>query len=92
VVNEGDDRAQRVLGPIFAVVAQPSSDTLRWIISQRRPYETGVAFVIDTGIRAIGRALADAGWICVPVRDTDDPAAVWATVAGYTAETVQERR
>jgi uncharacterized protein (DUF58 family) len=90
--NEGDDRTQRVLGPIFAVVAQPSSDTLRWIISQRRPYETGVAFVIDTGIRGIGRALADAGWICVPVKDTDDPAAVWATVAGYTAETAEERR
>ncbi len=48
--------------------------------------------MIDTGKPEVWKALADAGWICVPVSDTDDPATVWGTVAGYTAETVAERR
>ncbi len=86
------ERAQRVLGPLFAVVAEPSADTLAWMISQRRPYETGVAFVIDTGNAHVWTALSDAGWTCVPVRDTDDPAQVWAEVAGFAAEVPQERR
>jgi hypothetical protein len=92
VSDPGDDRAQRVLGPIFAVIAEPSEETLRWMITQRRPYETGVAFVVDTGNPFIWEALTDAGWICVPVTDTDDPAQVWAGVAGYAAETPMERR
>jgi len=87
-----EERAQRVLGPIFAVVAEPSAETLRWMISQRRPYEAGVAFVIDTGNPHVWTALSEAGWTCVPVKDTDDPARVWAEVAGFSAELPQERR
>ncbi len=87
-----EDRAQRVLGPLFAVVAQPSADTLRWMIGQRRPYETAVAFVIETGDGNVWTALSEAGWTCVPVTDTDDPARVWAAVAGFAAGVPQERR
>jgi uncharacterized protein (DUF58 family) len=83
--EELEERAQGNLGPIFAVVAQPSVETLHWILAQRRPYESGIAFVIDTGDPTIWTALAEAGWTCVPVRDTDDPALVWASVGSFTA-------
>lgn len=86
------ERAQRVLGPLFAVVAEPTADTLAWIITQRRPYETGVAFVIETGNKHVWTALSEAGWTCVPVTDTDDPARVWAAVSGFAADMPQERR
>jgi hypothetical protein len=92
VGNGNDERAQSALGPVFAVVADPSAETLRWISAQRRPYEAGVAFVIDTGNPAALRALQAAGWICVPVTDTSDPAQAWARVAGVTARTPAERR
>jgi uncharacterized protein (DUF58 family) len=85
VGEELEERAQGNLGPIFAVVAEPSIETLRWILAQRRPYETGMAFVIDTGNHEAWTALAEAGWTCVPVRDSDDPALVWASVGSYTA-------
>jgi uncharacterized protein (DUF58 family) len=84
-VGGDDDRAQGNLGPIFAVVAAPSEDTLRWMLAQRRPYETGVAFVIDTGHPDVWTAFAEAGWNCIPVRDTDDPALVWASVGSFSA-------
>jgi uncharacterized protein (DUF58 family) len=83
--EELEERAQGNLGPIFAVVAEPSVETLRWILAQRRPYETGVAFVIDTGNPQIWTALVEAGWTCIPVHDTDDPALVWASVGSFTA-------
>jgi uncharacterized protein (DUF58 family) len=85
VGGDVEERAQGNLGPIFAVVAEPSVDTLRWILAQRRPYETGVAFVIDTGNAHIWTALVEAGWTCIPVRDTDDPALVWASVGSFSA-------
>jgi uncharacterized protein (DUF58 family) len=87
----GEDRSQSVLGPIFAVVADPSPESLKWIASQRRPYEAGVAFVIQTGETYVSEALTEAGWTCVPVRDTDDPAIVWAHVANYLAPTIADQ-
>jgi hypothetical protein len=93
VVGDGnDERAQGALGPVFAVVADPSTETLHWISAQRRPYETGVAFVIETGNHAVLEILEAAGWICVPVTDTADPARAWARVANLTAQTPAERR
>jgi uncharacterized protein (DUF58 family) len=85
-VGQGsDDRAQTVLGPVFAVVADPSAASLSWIAGQRKTYETGIAFVLETGNTRVRDALDAAGWICVPVRDTDDPAIAWASVASYAA-------
>jgi len=93
LVGDGnDERAQSALGPVFAVVADPAAETLRWIIAQRRPYESGVAFVIDTGNPAVLHALKAAGWTCVAVTDTTDPAQAWAGVAGITAQTPAEHR
>ena len=87
-----DDRAQNALGPVFAVIADPTPETLRWILSQRRPYEAGVAFVIESGNPGIQKVLTDAGWICVPVTDKADPAVAWLSVLGITAQTPMERR
>jgi uncharacterized protein (DUF58 family) len=87
-----DERAQGALGPVFAVVAAPSPEALHWINAQRRPYETGIAFIIDSGDPTALQQLAESGWICVPVTDESDPARVWAAVAGYTAQTALDRR
>ena len=93
VIGDGnEERAQGAVGPVFVVVADPPAETLRWISAQRRPYETGVAFVIDTGNPAVLTILEAAGWICVPVSDTADPAQAWARVASLTAQSVAERR
>jgi uncharacterized protein (DUF58 family) len=92
VGDDADENAEGSVGPIFAVVADPSVETLRWIIAQRRPYETGVAFVIDTGNPHAWEALSGAGWTCIPARDTDDPALVWASVASFTAAHVTAQR
>jgi uncharacterized protein (DUF58 family) len=65
-------------GPLFAVVARPSTDTLRWISAQRERHENGVALVIDEPGSAAAEALGRAGWQCISVRTTDDPADVWS--------------
>ncbi|MCU1549926.1 MAG: hypothetical protein JWR36_486 [Glaciihabitans sp.] len=91
VGNRGTDRAQGVLGPIFAVVADPSRDSLEWIAAQRRPYEAGVAFILQTGSTRAWEQLAAAGWTCVPVVDTDDPAVAWASVSQYIPQSAAER-
>lgn len=87
----GADRAQAVVGPIFAVVADPSPESLDWIIAQRRPYEAGVAFVLQTGSNATEAALTSAGWTCVPVTDTEDPAVAWGSVGQYVTQNAAER-
>jgi len=87
-----DERGQAALGPVFAVMADPSSDTLRWISAQRRPYETGVAFVVDSGNPAIPEILDAAGWTCIPVTHTTDIGFAWASVARITSGPIAERR
>jgi uncharacterized protein (DUF58 family) len=81
-----DETSQRALGPIFAVVADPDEEALRWMLAQRRPYEPGVVFVIQTGSTRAWEAFAAAGWTCVPVRDTDDPGLVWASVPSFSTQ------
>jgi uncharacterized protein (DUF58 family) len=65
-------------GPIFAVLARPSAETLRWISSQRARHEHGVALVIDAPGSDAFESLTRAGWQCLSVSITDDPAEVWA--------------
>jgi uncharacterized protein (DUF58 family) len=65
-------------GPVFALLSRPSDDTLRWIASQRAKHEHGVALVVDDEGSAAMETLTRAGWQCVSVRVTDDPADVWA--------------
>jgi uncharacterized protein (DUF58 family) len=93
VVGDGnDERGQAALGPVFAVLADPASDTLRWITAQRRPYETGIAFVIDSGNPAIAEILEAGGWTCIHVTDTTDFAQAWARVAGITSQPIAGSR
>ncbi|GAB3605765.1 DUF58 domain-containing protein [Conyzicola nivalis] len=65
-------------GPIFAILSRPSDDTLRWVASQRAKHEHGVALVVDDAQSTTIESLTRAGWQCVSVRVTDDPADVWA--------------
>jgi uncharacterized protein (DUF58 family) len=81
-----EDRAEGVPGPIFAFLAEPDPSTLRWIIAQRRPYELGIAFVIGRRSSRAYDALIEAGWTCVPVRESDDPALAWASVARFAGQ------
>ena len=67
-------------GPLFAVLSRPTSESLRWISSQRERNEQGVALVIDHEGAAAFDTLTRAGWHCIAVRPTDDPAEVWAAV------------
>jgi len=93
VIGDGnDERALGALGPVFAVVADPSAETLRWITAHRRPYETGVAFVIESGNPAVAETFRSAGWICIPVTDRSDPAEAWASVARLAAQGLGDRR
>jgi hypothetical protein len=85
---ESEPRAEGSAGPIFAVVAEPAEDTLRWIVAQRRPREVGVAFVVGRRSATAFDTLAEAGWVCVPVRETDDPALVWASIARFSGQAV----
>jgi uncharacterized protein (DUF58 family) len=64
-------------GPVFAVVAAPSGDVLRWIVGQRAPHEHGVAIVVAAPGSATVETFARAGWHCVAVTAADDPAEVW---------------
>jgi len=81
----GGDRAAGAPGPVFAVLSDPDPATLRWIAAQRRPFELGVAFVIGRRAADAVDALSEAGWSCLPVLETDDPAAVWAAISPATA-------
>jgi uncharacterized protein (DUF58 family) len=90
--EDAGERAEGSVGPIFAVVADPSVEAMHWIIAQRRPYESGVAFVIDTGNPRAWDALSAAGWTCIPARDSDDPALVWASVASFSTAHVSGQR
>jgi len=65
-------------GPIFAILSRPSDDTLRWVSSHRAKNEHGIALVIDEPGSAATESLSRAGWQCIAVRVTDDPADVWA--------------
>lgn len=75
----GADPATRMgaAGSVFAVLSKPDAETLKWIASQRRPYETGVAFIV-AGSDAAVKGLSDAGWTCVRASEGDDPADVWS--------------
>jgi uncharacterized protein (DUF58 family) len=92
VGDANDERMLGALGPVFAVVANPPVESLRWIIAHRRPYEAGVAFVIESGNPAIAESLQAAGWFCVPVSEDSDPATAWAGVARMSAQTTGVRR
>lgn len=86
--DEGDDdraanRPDAALAPIFAIVASPQATTLEWMARHRRPYERGIAIVLDGG-DAI-ETFDAAGWTCVSASLDDSPAAVWAAATRGSA-------
>ncbi|MCU1425856.1 MAG: hypothetical protein JWM51_2147, partial [Microbacteriaceae bacterium] len=82
-------------GPLFAVLARPSDESLQWIASQRDSNEHGIALVIDAHASSASEALRRAGWQCIAVRTTDDPAEVWAAAlddSGVSGEALARPR
>jgi uncharacterized protein (DUF58 family) len=82
-------------GPLFAVLAHPSDDSLQWIVSQRDRNEHGIALVVDSAASSVAGALVRAGWQCISVSTTDDPADVWAAAlddTGVSADSLARPR
>lgn len=86
-------------GPLFALVGTPEPETVEWMLTQRRPGELAVAFMVRNssaldmldrsfGVPAaaprIAERLMDAGWLVVPVRAEDDHASAWEAVVAET--------
>jgi uncharacterized protein (DUF58 family) len=82
---KGEERAEGVPGPIFAILGEAEPETLSWIAAQRRPRELGVAFVLGRRSSRTYAVLEQSGWTCVPVRETDDPALAWASITRFSA-------
>jgi uncharacterized protein (DUF58 family) len=82
---QGEERAEGVPGPIFAILGEAEPETLSWIAAQRRPRELGVAFVLGRRSSRTYSVLEQSGWTCVPVRETDDPALAWASITRFSA-------
>ena len=72
-------------GPTFALLSDPDDEVVDWVLRQRRPGQAGSVFVV--GMRQEARErFVDAGWLCVDVSPSDDPADTWrssSTEAGY---------
>lgn len=86
-------------GPLVALMGSPTPQTVEWMLAQRRPGELAVAFPvhslspIDRIDRSFGvmpqssqvaHRFVEAGWLVVPVRPDDDPAAAWEAVVVET--------
>ena len=86
-------------GPLVALLGSPTHDTVDWMLTHRRPGELAVAFLVH-GLSPIDRIdrsfgvpreastiterFVEAGWLVVPVRPDDDPAAAWEAVVAET--------
>lgn len=90
LVESGHERLQRAAiadspGPIFAMLGDPEDLTVEWLIRHRRAGDVAIAFLVEPRPAVVER-LQGAGWLCVPVRPWDDPAAAWKAAtseAGY---------
>ena len=82
LVEERGAQAAREIaeGPVFAMVAHPDDDTLRWIIGLRKMHELGIAFVVDAS-PAVRAELELAGWHAVPVDSDTDVILAWLVLA-----------
>jgi uncharacterized protein (DUF58 family) len=81
----GEERADGVPGPIFAILGEAEPETLQWIAAQRRPRELGVAFVLGKRSARTYSVLEQSGWTCIPVRETDDPSLAWSSITRFSA-------
>lgn len=90
-------------GPVIAIAGHPSSPTVTWLAERRQTGQLAVAFLVQSlsplgrldpaldrrpGATPASEVLTDAGWLVVPVRTDDDPAAAWQAI---TVETGRAR-
>ncbi|MDH6181467.1 uncharacterized protein (DUF58 family) [Microbacteriaceae bacterium SG_E_30_P1] len=92
VAGERRPRSARESGPIIALVSAPSPAVIEWMLGKRQRGELAVAFIARglTAADHIGfgghspseaaRRFAEDGWLIVPVRSDDDPAAAWEAI------------
>ncbi len=67
----------RAHGSLFAVVADAEVHTVERLADQRAGFDRAIAFVVNPHNDSVLDALRRAGWNCLVVRSTDDPAEVW---------------
>jgi uncharacterized protein (DUF58 family) len=90
-------------GPVIAVAGHPTSPTVQWLSGRRQTGQLAVVFLVQSlsplgrldplldrrpGVTPASEVLTDAGWLVVPVRSDDDPAAAWQAI---TVETGRAR-
>lgn len=90
-------------GPVIAIAGHPNSRTVHWLSGRRQSGQLAVAFLVQSlsplgrldpvldrrpGVTPASEVLTDAGWLVVPVRSDDDPAAAWQAI---TVETGRAR-
>ena len=72
-------------GPMFAIVASPTDDTIEWMLRQRKPYDRAAALLVDSSAHVVER-FALAGWQYQVVDPNDDPATAWRRLLAQGAE------
>jgi len=93
--NTFDSYQPEGAAPVFAVLCQPSDATIDWAIAHRRPFERGIAVILQVGLPMMRDLLNPealstrqqfeaAGWQCIEAEPTDDAAAVWADLSAVT--------
>lgn len=97
--HERPARGHSTTGPLVALFGSPTPETIDWMLAQRRPGELAVAFPVHTltSLDRLGRSFGavpdasvaaqrftDEGWLVVPVRPDDDPAAAWQAIVVET--------
>lgn len=80
VKESGAPERPQAEGPVFALVAEPSTETLKWLIGMRKPFELGVVFVIGAS-RTVAGELDLAGWRVIPVDTYTDLTTAWLVLA-----------
>src|SRR5690606_7720485 len=66
----------RILGSVFAIVADAEPYTVERLAAQRVQFDLAIAFVVNPHSEVVLGPLREAGWVCVAVRPRDDLAAV----------------
>jgi uncharacterized protein (DUF58 family) len=73
-------------GPIFAIVATPSAETVEWMLRHRKPDDRAAVLLVGSPA-AVAEQFSRAGWQCQAVAPLDDdPTTAWAHLLAQSAD------
>ncbi|MCU1513414.1 MAG: hypothetical protein JWO10_504 [Microbacteriaceae bacterium] len=73
-------RSDRPQGSVFAVLSSADEHVIARLVAQRRSFDLAVVFLVDTRAYRLATPLREAGWLCVPVYDSDSIEDAWLAV------------